>query len=73
MQPGPVDDSASLRAVMYLVAAMLLITVFAIAGLMLRGELSVQADLKAQSVEDMPVHDLTSPRSQRGLWGWRRH
>ena len=73
MQPGPVDDSASLRAVMYLVAAMLLITVFAIAGLMLRGELSDQADLKAQSVEDIPVQDLPSPRSQRGLWGWRHH
>ena len=73
MQPGPVDDSASLWAVMYLVAAMLLITVFAIAGLMLRGELSDQADLEAQSVEDISVQNLPSSRSQRGLWGWRHH
>ena len=66
--PNHLDDSAALRAVMYLVAAILLIVVFTVVGLMLNAELSEQAKLQAQPVNTETKQHPSFPPSRPRFW-----
>ena len=65
-QSGDLDEAAILRAVMYFAAAILLIIVFSLVGLMLSAELKKQPRLQARDVNtELAQHQRPAPSWKR--------
>ena len=62
--PGRLDE----EAVVYLVAAALLLIIFTVVGILLNAELSKQAELKAQSEDAVAIQGTSSAISRREAW-----
>ena len=71
--PNKKQEQVIARLTMYLVAALLIIVMFLIAGLFLSAELEQQAQQKAETAQQNARQQEIAPNAQRPWTLWRRH